>query len=84
MKVKADFGLALQCPGARKFIPEQVGNLHLVTICREFRHSDQTIKSEHVGTDRRRKNSMGTIFLVFAVVYRDARETRRLNGKALR
>ena len=26
-----------------------------VTICRELRHSDQIIKSEHVGTDRRRK-----------------------------
>jgi hypothetical protein len=25
--------------------------LHSVTICRELRHSDQTIKSEHVGTD---------------------------------
>src|SRR5271154_459094 len=23
-----------------------------VTICRELKHSDQTIKSEHVGTDR--------------------------------
>ena len=26
-----------------------------VTICRELRYSDQTIKPEHVGTDRRRK-----------------------------
>ena len=29
--------------------------LRRVTICRELRHSDQTIKSEHVGTDRRQK-----------------------------
>ena len=29
-----------------------------VTICRELKHSDQTIKSEHVGTDRRRKNRL--------------------------
>jgi len=40
-KVKADFGLALQCPGARKFIPEQVGNLHL---SRSAANSDVPIK----------------------------------------
>ena len=31
-KVKANFGLALQCPGARN---RAVGKLHRVTICRE-------------------------------------------------
>jgi hypothetical protein len=34
-----------------------VGKLTSVTICRELKHSDQTIKSEHVGTDRRRLDS---------------------------
>ena len=53
-KVKADFGLALQCPGAPQIHPRASRKLTSVTICREFRHSDQTIKSEHVGTDRRR------------------------------
>ena len=41
--------------GARKFVPDAVGKVTSVTICRELRHSDQTIKSEHVGTDRRRE-----------------------------
>ena len=30
--------------------------LHSVTICRELRHSDQIIKSEHGGTDPQLKN----------------------------
>ena len=38
--------------------PRAVGKLTSVTICRELKHSDQTIKSEHVGTDRRRKNRL--------------------------
>ena len=37
-----------------------VGKLTSVTICRELRHSDQTIASEHGGTDRRRKNRSPT------------------------
>ena len=32
-------------------VPDQFGKLPRVTICREFRHSDQIIKSEHSGTD---------------------------------
>ena len=30
----------------------RIGNLHGVTICRELRHSDQIVESEHVVTDR--------------------------------
>ena len=41
----------------RKLTPSLIiGNLHGVTICRELIHSDQIIKSEHVGTDRLWKN----------------------------
>ena len=35
--------------------PRAVGKLTSVTICRDLKHSGQTIKSEHVRTDRRRK-----------------------------
>ena len=38
--------------------PRAVGKLTSVTICRELKHSDQTITSEHGGTDRRRKNRL--------------------------
>ena len=38
--------------------PRAVGKLTSVTICRELRHSEQTIKSEHVGTDRRRYSAL--------------------------
>ena len=56
--------LALQCPQRPQFIPAPANSspsswkLTSVTICRELRHSDQTIKSEHVGTDRRRKDRL--------------------------
>ena len=39
--------------GASAHIPSS-RKLTSVTICRELKHSDQTIKSEHVGTDRQR------------------------------
>ena len=50
-------------PSQIAFSPK-IGNLHRdiigklpgVTICRELKHSDQIITSEHVGTDRRWKN----------------------------
>ena len=51
-KVKADLASRLSVRSARHSSPSS--RLLSVTICREFRHSDQTIKSEHGGTDRRR------------------------------
>jgi hypothetical protein len=41
--------------------PRAVGKLTAVTICRELRHSDQTIQSQHVGTDRQRKTTDATL-----------------------
>ena len=46
-------GLALQSPQRPQIHPRAVGKLHRVTICRALSDSDQIIKSEHGGTDRR-------------------------------
>ena len=51
-KVKADLALRFSVHSARKSILEQ-SETYICLDCREFRHSDQIIKFEHGGTDRR-------------------------------
>jgi hypothetical protein len=50
-------GVRLGVPAGPAIHPRAVGTLQRVTICRELRHSDQLIKLEHGGTDRRQKTN---------------------------
>ena len=47
-----------------------------VTICRELRHTDQLIKLDHGGTDRRQNERLGGVF-VYAFGSRARSPTRR-------
>ena len=62
--MKADLAARSSAGRARNCISKQSGKLNRVTICRELRHTDQLIKLDHGGTDRRQKTNGFVLFRV--------------------